>query len=254
MVEITIIIGVYNGERFLPELLDSIVAQSFGLWQCIVVDDGSSDSSSRILADAARRDGRFRVIRQENAGVGAARNAALALVDTPYVMFADQDDRLEPMAVERAVAAIEASGCDILHFRSNRNLKSSIFVWEHIFRTAAIGDTRFEPITGGEDTAFFWELSFKKLRRAAIDDVLYFNRPNCGSFSRDVSPRYIDNTFAAYRAMRKTARRNSMGSLRLWWRLVWHIAPFAASVMLRHPSKANCMALCRNLWRMLPWE
>lgn len=247
MVEVEIIIGVYNGEKFLRELIASLHAQTFAAWRAIFVDDGSSDSSPAILARAAYEDKRIRVITQKNAGVGAARNAALKEVTAEYVMFADQDDRLEKNAVERALEAIKASKADILHFHSNRGVGRSVFVWEHIFRVAALGDTRFVPITGGEDTAFFWELSFKLLKRAEIRDRLYYNRPNDGSFSRAVSAKYIDNAFIGYRAMGECARKNGLCGLRLGLRMLWHIVPFSASIMLRHFSWANLRALSRNL-------
>ena len=245
--KVSIIVGVYNGERFLPELLDSIRAQTCPDWTCLCVDDGSTDGSPAILAACAAKDARFRVLSQPNAGVGAARNAALARVETPFVMFADQDDRLVPQAVARALAAIEATGADIVHFRSNRHLSQSIFVWEHVFRRAAIGSTRFPPITGGEDTAFFWELEFRGLHRAAIDDELYFNRPHRGSFSRAVTPRYIDNAFAGYRAMRTCARQHGLTGARLFHRLFPHVFWFVLSVLGRHFTWANAKALARGL-------
>lgn len=246
--KVSILVGVFNGERFLGELLDSIRAQTDSGWVCICVDDGSMDGSSAILAEAARRDARFHVLSQPNGGVGAARNAALAVVRTPYVMFADQDDRLAPDAVARAVSAIEALRADIVHFRSNRNLSQSIFVWEHIFRMSAIGTTRFPPITGGEDTAFFWELGFKGLQTAAIDAELYFNRPNRGSFSRAVSPRYIDNVFMGYQFMWSCGFHYGLRPWELRRRLSPHVFWFSLSVLLRHGSVANLKSLVRNVW------
>lgn len=248
MPKVSILVGVFNGERFLGELLDSIRSQTDPGWVCICVNDGSTDGSATILAEAARRDARFHVLSQPNGGVGAARNAALAAVQTPYIMFADQDDRLLPDAVARAIAAIEMTRADIVHFRSNRNLSRSIFVWEHIFRKAAIGATRFPPITGGEDTAFFWELGFKGLRMASIDAELYFNRPNCGSFSRAVSPRYIDNVFAGYQAMWMCGFRYGLRPWELRRRLFPHVFWFSLSVLLRHGKAANLRALVRNVW------
>lgn len=250
MPQVTIIIGVYNGELFLGELLESLHNQTTRDWKCIFVNDGSTDRSASILAKAAKEDSRITVLTQVNSGVGAARNSGLELVNTPFIMFADQDDRLAPQAVARAVSAITECGADILHFRSNRGLKRSIFVWEHIFRAASIGKTRFEPITGGEDTAFFWELGFKSLRWAAIDDCLYWNRPNRGSFSRAVSPHYIDNAFAGYRAMRDSARHHGLVGLRMRWRLWGHILPFVLSIILRHPRPCNLIALWHNLWKL----
>ncbi len=240
-----IIVGVYNGEKHLSELLDSVASQSHQNWSCICVDDGSTDSSPEILKSYSCRDERFKIVTRPNGGVGAARNAALDMVDTPYVMFADQDDRLLPNAVERALAAIDSTNADIVRFQSNRHVKKSIFVWEHIFRVSAIKGLRFPPITGGEDTAFFWELDFLNLKRAEIKDELYFNRPNEGSFSRAVTPKYIENVFVAFKTMWKTGLRYRRARTYLSIRLFPHIFWFSASIVCRHFTLANSRALFR---------
>lgn len=243
--KVSIAVGVYNGENYLAELLDSILAQTCADWECILVNDGSTDGSEAILRGFAAKDTRFSVLSQPNAGVGAARNAAMKAGSSPYLMFADQDDRLAPNAVERALAAIESTGADIVRFHSNRTFRQSIFVWEHIFRRAAIAGVVFPPITGGEDTAFFWELGFRTLVRVEIPDVLYWQRPHGGSFSRAVSPRYIANVFEGFRVMSRTARRYGLPGWRTRLRLIPHVVPFTLSVIVRHFSWANLCALGR---------
>ncbi len=246
---VSIAVGVYNGECYLVELLDSIRAQTFTDWECVLVDDGSTDGSAQILHDFAARDSRFRVLSQTNAGVGAARNAAMRASAAPFLMFADQDDRLAPTAVARALEAIESAQADVVRFHSNRVAKGSVFVWEHIYRRAALSDVAFPPITGGEDTAFFWELGFRDLVRVEIPDVLYWQRPHRGSFSRAVSPRYIANVFTGFRVMARTGRRYGLTSWGLVRRLFPHVAWFVLSVLARHFSWANVCALCREGFR-----
>ena len=73
----SIIIPVYNVAQYLRECLDSVLAQTFTDWEAICVDDGSTDGSGAILDEYAAKDWRFRVIHQDNAGVGFARNVAL---------------------------------------------------------------------------------------------------------------------------------------------------------------------------------
>ena len=92
----SIIIPVYNVASYLRECLDSVLAQTFTDWEAICVDDGSSDESSVILDEYAAKNLRFRVIHQINAGVSAARNAALAVAKGNWVTFVDADDRIEP--------------------------------------------------------------------------------------------------------------------------------------------------------------
>lgn len=248
---VSIIVGVYNGEKHLSELLDSILLQSCSDWLCICVDDGSIDSSYEILKLYSCRDERFRIIKRSNGGVGAARNTALEVVDTPYVMFADQDDKLLPNAVERALAVIDLTNVDYVRFQSNRRVKKSIFVWEHIFRFSTIRDVRFPPITGGEDTAFFWELEFLRLKSFEIKDELYYNRPNKGSFSRAVSPRYIQNVFKGFSYMCEVGVEYKISRFVLFKKLFPHIFWFSVSVLCKHLSVENVKVLGSELWNFL---
>lgn len=244
---VSIIVGVYNGEEYLAELLDSILAQTEQAWVCFCVNDGSTDSSEQVLDSYARRDGRFRVISRNNGGVGAARNTALDSTETPYVMFADQDDKLLPMAVEKALAAIESSGADVVRFQSNRHDRVSPFVWERIFKMDAIKDVRFAPITGGEDTAFMWELGLMGLKMREIPDKLYWNRPSGGSFSRSVSPKYIENVFQGFRAMRDCARRHGMSRFMVFAKMFPHEFWFSISIVIKRHSFANLKTLLGEL-------
>ena len=248
---VSIIVGVYNGEKFLAELLDSIKNQICSNWVCICVDDGSVDSSAKILKDYSDKDNRFRIITRSNGGVGAARNTALDAVETPYVMFADQDDRLMPNAVAVALDAIERYVADVVRYKSNRNVNHSIFVWEHIFRYEAIKEVRFLHITGGEDIAFFWEIGFLPLKSVVIKDELYYCRPNQGSFSRAVSPRYIQNVFAGYTYMRKIAQEHTMSGMVLARMLFPHVFWFSLSIIIKHLSWVNLRALISELRKFL---
>lgn len=94
--EISIIVPIYNVERFLHESLDSIEAQTFRDWECILVDDGSPDNSGAICDEYVARDKRFRVLHLENGGVSAARNAGVAAARGKYIGFVDPDDHAFP--------------------------------------------------------------------------------------------------------------------------------------------------------------
>ena len=100
---------------FAPAALDSLRAQSEQRWRAILVDDGSTDTTGSIFAHAARSDPRFTVIQHEaSRGLGAARNAGLALVDTAYVGFLDGDDELTPDALARLTATLDETGSDFV--------------------------------------------------------------------------------------------------------------------------------------------
>ena len=94
MPKFSIIIPVYNVEPYLRECLDSVLAQTFTDWETICVDDGSTDNSGAILDEYAAKDSRFKVIHQPNAGVSAARNAALDVVTGEWLTFVDGDDSI----------------------------------------------------------------------------------------------------------------------------------------------------------------
>lgn len=93
---LSIIVPVYNSERFLPHLIDSILLQSFKNFEMIVVNDGSTDKTAQILADYAATDERIKVINKSNEGVAIARNAALDIARGEYVYFVDADDLVYP--------------------------------------------------------------------------------------------------------------------------------------------------------------
>ena len=111
----SIIIPVYNVSSFLRECLDSVLAQTFAGWEAICVDDGSTDGSGVILDEYAAHDSRFRVVHQVNAGVSAARNAALDKCIGAMVFFLDADDVIHFQALEYLHAiAVAVPGVDII--------------------------------------------------------------------------------------------------------------------------------------------
>ena len=93
---ISIIVPVYNVEKYLRECLDSISQLKTVTWEAILVDDGSTDTSGKICDEYAKQDSRFRVIHQKNAGVSAARNAGLDAAKGDWIWFVDSDDSINP--------------------------------------------------------------------------------------------------------------------------------------------------------------
>lgn len=94
--QISIIVPVFNGHEYLSRCLDSLAAQTYENIEIILIDDGSTDNSAEICRRYSERDGRFRYIYQENAGVSAARNTGLARANGTYIGFCDSDDWAEP--------------------------------------------------------------------------------------------------------------------------------------------------------------
>lgn len=115
-VKISIIIPVYNVEKYLHECLDSIINQTFKDLEIICVDDGSTDKSSEILEEYEQKDKRFTVISQPNKGVSAARNRGMQQAKGKYIMFVDSDDYIASNACELIYNSAEEKRCDILLF------------------------------------------------------------------------------------------------------------------------------------------
>lgn len=112
-VSVSVIVPVYNSEKFLSRCLDSIVAQK-GSFEIIAVNDGSTDKSGQILEAYAQKYKNIIVVNQENKGVSAARNQGMAKADGKYITFVDSDDWLEPDALARAVSILRQDSPDIL--------------------------------------------------------------------------------------------------------------------------------------------
>lgn len=118
MAKVSVVIPVCNGERYLREALDSVFAQTFGDYEVICVDDGSTDESKAIIKGYGER---VMLIQQPNAGQGAARNAGVRRGVSAYVAFLDQDDRWYPHKLQQQVAALEADpGASLAHCNSDR--------------------------------------------------------------------------------------------------------------------------------------
>lgn len=109
MPEISIIVPVYNVEKYLPRCIDSILAQTFTNFELILVDDGSPDNCGAICDEYAQKDSRVVVIHKENQGVSSARNRGLDVAQGKYIMFCDSDDK------------VDARWCELLHKAITRN-------------------------------------------------------------------------------------------------------------------------------------
>lgn len=111
----TIIVPGRDIGAFAPAALDSLRAQTETRWSAILVDDGSLDDTADVFAAAVASDPRFRLLRHEaSRGLGAARNAALPLVETPLVGFLDGDDELTPTALARLTDTLKRTGSDFV--------------------------------------------------------------------------------------------------------------------------------------------
>ena len=115
-IKVSVIIPVYNVEKYLRQCLDSVVNQTLREIEIICVDDGSTDSSPQILEEYAAKDPRIRVIRQNNLGTSQTRKNGVAASRGAFLMFLDGDDEFVSTACEKALSAASRSGADIVQF------------------------------------------------------------------------------------------------------------------------------------------
>ncbi|MFE6979234.1 CDP-glycerol glycerophosphotransferase family protein [Streptomyces sp. NPDC057682] len=112
---LSVVVPVYNVEPFLTDCLRSLAEQTVTDLDVVIVDDGSTDDSAALAAGFAARDDRFRLVRQENGGLGHARNTGVRHCDpeSRYLAFVDSDDIVPPRAYERLLGALEETGSDL---------------------------------------------------------------------------------------------------------------------------------------------
>ncbi len=171
---VSIILPVYNVELYLKRTLDSILTQTLQEWECLCIDDGSTDASGAILDEYAFKDARFKVIHQTNAGVSAARNKGLELVSAPYFTFVDSDDWIEPDHLEHlyklthesaaTIGVVGMKGADysVLYSSEYDGVKKPTprgmtigMLWNKLYRSSAIQKCRFATnLFYGEDVVF----------------------------------------------------------------------------------------------------
>lgn len=210
---VSVIIPCYNAEKNIMQCIDSIRSQTLEQMEIICVDDGSSDSTLEILRSYQEKDSRIRVIQQENAGAGAARNVGLDYASGEYLSFLDADDFFETDMLEKAVDAAEKWQADYVVFRSDRyysaqdrfeaipwSLRSSdlppympfsyrqltdnVFLtfvgwaWDKVFRRSFVLEhqLRFQEQRTTNDMLFVFSALICAKRIAAIQDVLAHQR------------------------------------------------------------------------------
>lgn len=200
--KLTIIVPVYNAEAYLQRCIDSISDQTFRDFECLLVDDGSTDSSLDICRKAEQEDPRFHALHQNNSGVSVARNTGLDAAKGRWIGFVDSDDWIEKETYQIAIRAAEETDSDCVQWNFDIPGKSDSFiekyarresqefkmkrntvikwnkysVWTQLFKTEIIrgNNIRFTPgINIGEDRHFsFCNMACCK-KIWELNDVLY---------------------------------------------------------------------------------
>ena len=201
---ISVIVPVYKVERYLDQCVRSIVGQTYSNLEIILIDDGSPDASGAMCDAWAERDSRIRVIHQENAGAGAARNAGLDEAKGELLGFVDSDDYIAPDFYQYLYGLLE-NGADIAEcgfvetetddaiFDDNAgeidfytpleamrfHIRDTMFrqlIWNKLYRRETVGDTRFPVGTKIDDEFFTYRVIGSAGRLVHSEKKLYAYR------------------------------------------------------------------------------
>lgn len=189
---ISIIVPVYNGERYIDRCIESIEAQSFSTWELLLIDGASTDATMKKCKEWQAKDNRIRIFHtEENKGVSAGRNTGIREAKGDYLMFVDADDWLLPDCLARLYADIQVEDVDIAgcYFRRSSDmiqtnkeetdggayekemipgyeflqrgiLQKDTRCWSKLYRKSVITGHFFkEDYTIGEDMLFLWEVT-----------------------------------------------------------------------------------------------
>ena len=114
--KLTFVVPVFNGDQFINALFISVSNQSNANWQCIIVDDGSTDNSKKLADLWSERDNRFKVVSKKNGGLASARNLGISLAVTKYIMPLDSDDIIHKDLVTEFNKSIQSEEFDLISF------------------------------------------------------------------------------------------------------------------------------------------
>lgn len=211
--KISVIVPVYNAEKYLRRCIDSILAQTFTDFELLLIDDGSKDSSGRICDEYSEKDERVIVFHKPNGGVSSARNLGLDNVKGEWIGFVDADDWVELNYLQKLMSCFDQNvdmaecsyvyeGVDALKFKTEFDLFDSYqyliklfvngrfyegFLWVKLFKRDLIGKLRFETsLAYNEDRVFIANYLLKCNKVKAIKDCLYHynNIGSCNAMSK----------------------------------------------------------------------
>lgn len=236
----SIIVPVYNVEKYLDKCLASILEQTFKDFECIIIDDGSPDNSNIIIDKYVKLDQRFKVIHQKNMGLSAARNAGLDIAQKNYIVFVDSDDYIADDYLEKFAAKIASTNAEIVvcgltevfkdyeksivfEDESTEVIKQNIladvwpsYAWNKCYKKSLFANIRFPVGKIFEDILTIPEVCLYARKIVCIPDKLYYyNRHNENSITANLSSEKMYNHFQGHLKNRNLAIMNNIRCLKL---------------------------------------
>ena len=269
-IKISIIVPIYNVERYLRQCLDSIINQSYKNLEIILIDDGSTDNSGIIADEYELKDERIQVIHKKNEGVSIARNTGIEVATGEYICFSDADDYLMEDYVEYLLDLIQKNDCDIsltkemfTTFYKNQIIEDSIQEYsaektlvEILIYNIPIGvyckmfkrdfliknNIKFIPnIFIGEGFNFNTE-AFQKANRVAIGHkkVYFYRRDNPTSATTKFSMEKWNNAIFAIKNIKDNLIIKNNETIKAWNYANWHTYCDTFNFMvIAHAEKEN---------------
>ena len=244
MPKISIIVPVYKVEKYLERCLDSIIAQTFSDWECILIDDGSPDNSGKICDEYAEKDERFVVIHQENAGVSAARNAGLDIAKGEYITFVDSDDWIDSNTYQMAYDVTKNNEVDLVLWgivyekaesSVTRNFKVGFFEQDDIinnfepstchklFRKKIIYENKLffpEGLTLSEDKYFSFLYLLKSNCVFGIEGCYYHYRIYSGSSTHNMTEKNIKDEVEIIKNMEEVLKLSKIKKDNVFYKIL----------------------------------
>lgn len=194
---VTVIVPAYNYANFIGECLDSVLSQTFKSWECIVIDNGSTDNTQEIVKSYSNKDGRIKYHYTNQKGVSLARNLAVSLSHGTYLLPLDADDKIDPTYLEKAVNIMNQNPeislvyCNAILFGSvnkkwilpDFNYKAML-IENSIFCSALIKKNEFlavngynvNMVEGFEDWDFWIKYLANNKKVYKLNDILFYYR------------------------------------------------------------------------------
>lgn len=167
---VSVIIPCYNYAHFLPEALESVIAQTYAAWECIIINDGSSDNTEDIALKYCEKDGRFKYLYKENGGHSSARNLGIRNSKGFYILPLDADDKISTYFLERAVKEIESDNeiklvcAKTQLFGDNEKIATipkynfrELLIWNYLFATNLFRRKDFDKTSGYDEQMLLYE-------------------------------------------------------------------------------------------------
>lgn len=225
--KVSVIIPVYNSEKYLRDCLDSVYAQTIGDFEVVIVNDGSTDSSLSVANQyAAEHPANTQVISVENGGQGRAKNIGMEHARGEFILNIDSDDYIAPDMLQKMVEAAELHQAEIVicdFYRvtgeacipESSRLTSGVFsavgqCWNKLFRRSLIGDVRYPCGLWYEDTEFSGKLMLRSKKIFFLEEPLYYYRIGHVSTMRNKNVRKNLDILSVLDHIRSFAEENSI--------------------------------------------